>query len=341
MLRSRPARRLMVALLFLFIVDAFVPSALRRLEEARYEDVVQDFRFENSDLFGVGPLLAYLAERPAGRQPRVMFLGNSVIYGYGLSAAEAVPGQYQRLHRSEKAFNAGVNGFDAGSIYLVAKAAMPAVDRIYVLSRTYDPRTPVMVGGRVPIDNEDARRFGVSMPDAIDERLQRVADQWALYRHSYRLQAALLGTSARQYLYLHTGAVARRLFATLMALTTGAQPVETEVLATSPLAAEMPGPDRLRDLRNSSSDLLWSFGELARSHRKTLVILQVPGFSEWLPNRNAVADFNRVYFPFARLVMLSVPAAQMSDGMHLTAGGSAAAALALSRERTVYESLPR
>ena len=341
MLRSRPARRLIVALLVLLVVDAFVPSALRRLEEARYEDVGTDFRFENSDLFGVGPLVEYLGERPAGRQPRVMFLGNSVIYGYGLSAADAVPGQYQRLHRTEKVFNTGVNGLDAGSIYLVAKAAIPAIDRLYVLSRTYDPRTPIMVGGRVPIDNEDATRFGVSIPGAIEDRLQSVADQWALYRHSYRVQAALLGTSARQYLYLHKGAVARRLFATLTALTTGAQPDDTEVLTTAPLAAEMPGPDRLRDLRNASSGLLWSFGELARSHRKTLVILQVPGFSEWLPDANAIGDFNRVYFPFARVVMLSPPAAQMSDGMHLTAAGSAAAALALSRERAVYESLPQ
>src|SRR5688572_12370569 len=331
----------MVAVLFLFVVDAFVPSALRRLEEARYEDVVQDFRFENSDLFGVGPLLAYLAERPAGRQARVMFLGNSVIYGYGLSAAEAVPGQYQRLHRSEKVFNAGVNGFDAASIYLVAKAAMPAIDRIYVLSRTFDPGIPIMVDRRVPIDDEDARRFGVPMPDAIEEQLQRVADQWALYRYSYRLQAALLGTSARQYLYLHKGTFARRLFATLTARSIAAQPVATEVLATAPLAVEMPGPERLRDLRSVSSDLLWSFGELARSQGKALVILQVPGFAEWLPDADAVADFNRVYFPFARLVLLSVPAAQMSDGMHLTTAGSAATALALSRERAVYESLPR
>ena len=331
----------MVAVLFLFVVDAFVPSALRRLEEARYEDVVQDFRFENSDLFGVGPLLAYLAERPAGRQARVMFLGNSVIYGYGLSAAEAVPGQYQRLHRSEKVFNAGVNGFDAASIYLVAKAAISAIDRIYVLSRTYDAGTPIMVGRRVAIDDEDARRFGVPMPDPIEEQLQRVADQWALYRHSYRLQAALLGTSARQYLYLHKGTFARRLVTTLTARTITEQPVDTEVLATAPLAAEMPGPERLRDLRSVSSDLLWSFGELARSQGKALVILQVPGFSEWLPDADAVADFNRVYFPFARLVLLSVPAAQMTDGMHLTAAGSAATALALSRERAVYESLPR
>ena len=331
----------MVAVLLLVVGDAFVPSALRGLEEARYEDVVQDFRFENSDLFGVGPLVAYLAERPSGRQPRVMFLGNSVIYGYGLSAAEAVPGQYQRLHRSEKVFNAGVNGFDAASIFLVAKAAMPALDRIYVLSRIYDRRTPVMVAGRVPIDDEDARRFGVPIPDATEEYLQRVADQWALYRHSYRLQAALLGTSARQYLYLHKGTFARSLFATLTARTIAAQPVDTEVLATAPLATEMPGPERLRALRSASSDLLWSFGELARNQGKTLVILQVPGFSEWLPDANAVADFNRVYFPFARVVLLSVPAAQMSDGMHLTAAGSGAAALALSRERAVYESLRR
>ena len=341
MLRSRPARRLFVAVLFLLVVDAFIPSALRRLEDARYERVDRDFRFENSDLFGVGPLLEYLAERPAGRQPRAMFLGNSVTYGYGLSAAEAVPGQYQRLHRSEKIFNAGVNGFDAGSIYLIAKAAIPAVDRIYVLSWTFNPRTPIIVGGHVPIDNEDRRRFGVPAPDAMEEQLRRGADRWALYRHSYRLQAALFGTSARQYVYLHKGAVARRLLATVRAVTIDAQPVDAEVLATAPLSAATPGPQRLVALREAWSGLLWSFGELARSQRKTIAILQVPGFSDWLADREAVADFNRVFFPFARVVMLSVPAAQMSDGMHLTAAGSAAAARALSRERAVYEGLPR
>ena len=341
MLRSRPARRLMVAVLLLFMVDVLVPSTLRRLEDARYEAVDQDFRFENSDLFGVGPLVAYLAERPAGPQPRVMFLGNSVIYGYGLSAAAAVPGQYQRLHRSEKIFNAGVNGFDAGSIYLVAKAAIPAVDRIYVLSRTLDPRTRIIVGGRVPIDNEDRRRFGVPAPDAMEEQLRRGADRWALYRQSYRLQAALFGTSARQYVYLHKGAMARRLLATVTAATTGAQPVDAEVSATAPVAAATPGPERLVALREASSGLLWSFGELAQRQRKTTAILQVPGFSDWLADEDAVADFNRVFFPFARVVMVSVPAAQMSDGMHLTAAGSAATALALSRERAVYESLPR
>ena len=341
MLRSRPARRLIVAVLFLLLVDAFIPSALGRLEDARYETVDRDFRFENSDLFGVGPLVEYFAEHPAGRQPRVMFLGNSVIYGYGLSAAEAVPGQYQRLHRSEKIFNAGVNGFDAGSIYLVAKAAIPAVDLIYVLSRTYDPRTPIIAGGRVPIDNDDRRRFGVPAPDAVEEQLRRGVDRWALYRQSYRLQAALFGTSARQYVYLHKGAMVRRLLATVTAATIDAQPVEAEMFATAPLSASMPGSERLVELREASSGLLWSFGELARSHRKTIAILQVPGFSDWLADHDAVADFNRVFFPFARVVMLSVPAGHMSDGMHLTATGSAAAALALSRERAVYESLPR
>src|SRR5688572_27360788 len=94
---SRPARRLAIAAIVLVGVDLVEPGVLRRLETSRYEDLSTDFRFENSDLFGVGPLVEYLRDNPVGHQPRVTFLGNSVTYGYGLTAAEAVPGQYQRL----------------------------------------------------------------------------------------------------------------------------------------------------------------------------------------------------------------------------------------------------
>ena len=52
MLRSRPARRLLVAALVLAVLDVIEPRVLERLEVRRYEDLSKDFRFENSDLFG-------------------------------------------------------------------------------------------------------------------------------------------------------------------------------------------------------------------------------------------------------------------------------------------------
>ena len=70
---SRAVRRLAFAVAALVAADRFEPALLRSVEEARYEDPGKDFRFENSDLFGLGPLIAYLREHPRGRQPRVLF----------------------------------------------------------------------------------------------------------------------------------------------------------------------------------------------------------------------------------------------------------------------------
>jgi hypothetical protein len=65
-------RRLVFAVAALVVADRFEPALLRSLEEARYEDPAKDFRFGNSDLFGLGPLVAYLREHPHGRQRRVL-----------------------------------------------------------------------------------------------------------------------------------------------------------------------------------------------------------------------------------------------------------------------------
>jgi hypothetical protein len=253
----RPARRLIAALITLIIVDLAVPGVLRRLETSRYEDPSRDFRFENSDLFGIGPLVDYLREHPEGRQPRVMFIGNSVTYGYGLTAAEAVPGQYQRLDRGEKLLNVGVNGLDLGSAYLITKATLGAVDHVYLLSRTALVDEP-LIGNRIPMDAEDARRFGVPAADRLEASLRRIAQHWALYRDSYRLQAALFGTSSRQFIYLHKGDLARALFSVAGAQPLAATPADG-ASATAPMAAGMPTDQRLSAMRENSPPMLWSF----------------------------------------------------------------------------------
>jgi len=340
MLRSRPARRLLVAALLLAMLDVMEPRVLQRLEVWRYEDLSKDFRFENSDLFGVGPMVAYLREHPRGRQPRVMFLGNSVTYGYGLSAAAAVPGQYQRLDRSEKVLNVGVNGFDAGSAYIVAKASKAAVDHVYVLSRTHST-VSALVANRVPVDAGDAQRFGLAAPTPLEQSLAGVAERWAVYRDAYRLQAAIFGTSSRQFLYLHKGAAARGLVAVVRAAGLPAQPGD-EVQASAPVAESMPSAARLAALRGSTPEMLWLFADLFRGGGAPLVMLQVPGFSDWLPDAASVADFNRAYFPQVRVVILDVPRGLFhEDGLHLTETGAASTAQALWRERQAHEAMAR
>ncbi len=335
---SRPARRLMVAAVTLLVVDRLEPGVRHRLEASRYEDRSRDFRFENSDLFGVGPLVDYLREHPQGQQPRVMFLGNSVTYGYGLQAAEAIPGQYQRLFR-EKVLNVGVNFFDVASAYLVAKATIDAVDHVYVLSRT-DVLTTPLVARRIPVDDEDARRFGLPPLDPIETPLQEAAKSWKLYRDSYRLQAAIFGTSSRQYLYLHKGDLVRSLLPVVRAQTTTPSG-SAEATAAAPVAAGMPGADRLDAIRRQSPELLWNFAELFQRRGKRVAFLHVAAFSEWLRDGAAVADFNRAFFPHARVIVLDLPERLLADTIHLNATGAASAARALWTERIAFEAAAR
>ena len=201
-------RRLLVAVVVLAAVDRVEPGILHSLEEARYEDPQRVFRFENSDLFGLGPLVSYWREHPKGRQPRVVFLGNSVTYGYLLPASAALPAHYQRLDPGEKVYNAGINGFEMGSALLIAKASIDAADSFFVLSHTdstANPRLPLLI----PVSEDDRRRFSLTAPDALEQWLSTGANHWRLYRDSYRLQAAFFGTATRQYLYLNKGRLAR------------------------------------------------------------------------------------------------------------------------------------
>jgi hypothetical protein len=103
------------------------------------------------------------------------------------------------------------------------------------------------------------------------------------------------------------------------------------------MAERVPGPERLAALREMSPPMLWRFADLFQRGGKRVALLQVRGFAEWLPDADSVADFNRAYFPHARIVMLDLPEALFSDGMHLNASGAAAAARALWRERTAFE----
>lgn len=311
-------------------VDGFVPPLLRSLEQARYESPDGDFRFENSDLFGVGPLVEYFREQPRGRLRRVLFFGNSITYGYLLPAADALPGHYQRLDRSAKVFNVGINGFTSGSSYLVAKAAIDAVDLVYVLRHGAGSAHP-MLAKLVPVDDGDRARFGLSAPDPTERALARVANHWRLYRDAYRLQAALFGTSTRQYLYLNKGAFARTLVARLRAGQQEPVAAGAGVRIDVPVSERAPEARREAQLRAESPDL-WRFGDLFASRRRHVVLLHIPNYSEPLTD-DAIGAFNRVHAPYARVLVLHIPAPLTFDGQHLTSAGAASVARALWEAR--------
>lgn len=313
-----PARRLILAVVCLLVFDQFVPAILRRAEDRRYEDA-RAFRFASSDLFGLGPLVAYLREHPRGVRPRAVFLGNSVMYGFELDAADTVPGQFQRLHPEMQVFNAAVNGFDLGSNYLAAKALVDSVDRFYVMRGTaaVNPR----LASLIPVDGADAVAFHLETPNPIETRLQAMAGRWQLYASSYRLQAALFGTSTREYIHRRSRAVARRQF-----------PPEDPSLPPVTIMTWASGtpPDEARraDLRRRD-DVLWRFAELVSACRKRADVLFI-GTPTGALGEPELADFNAAFSPFVRIVGITIPPALLYDGRHLTPLGARRVASALA-----------
>jgi len=106
---------------------------------------------------------------------------------------------------------------------------------------------------------------------------------------------------------------------------------------TTPVADAVPdAADEIR-LRAQNPDL-WRLGDLAVARRAHVVFLHVPEYSMHLPDLDAGA-YNRVFAPYARVVVFSIPPPLTWDGTHLTSAGAAALARALWNIRP--KDLPR
>jgi hypothetical protein len=148
-----------------------------------------------------------------------------------------------------------------------------------------------------------------------------------VYRDAYRLQAALFGSSTRQYIYLHKGALARALIARVRAAQAGDAPSRTTVTIETPMSAAPPDASREAALRSERPEL-WQFGDLYRTRKKPVILLQMEGHSKPLLYP-AMADFNRVFAPYARVLFVRVPPQLTVDGAHLTSEGTTQLARAL------------
>jgi hypothetical protein len=307
-----PARRLIVCVLCLAAFDRLVPALLQRAEHQRYESTAA-FRFQNSDLFGLGPLVAYLREHPRGDRPRTMFLGNSVIFGYGLTPEEAVPGVFQRLHPDTQVFNAAINGFELGSNEVIAAAVETAIDRFYILrgSVKVEPRLGLMF----PITIYDTR---FERPNLLEERLQSLVGFWNLYTSTYRLQAAWFGTSTREYIHQRLHRASARTFPS----------ADGQILVASPRSAVMPVAARQAE-RERHDRALWGLCRLVTSGPRRVVVLQIGAPEPGSDGDAEIADFNAACDPYARIVTLVIPPALMYDSRHLTPIGARRVAEAL------------
>ncbi len=313
---NRHARRLLLVVLWLVVADVFVPPLLQRAEHARYERGGA-FRFENSDLFALGPMVRYLREHPHGDRPRAVFLGNSVVFGYGIDAREALPAQFERFARGRRVFNAAVNGQEMGDSLLAGKAIIDSVDTLFVQVIPHHDAARPILGKLLPVSSEDAQRYGLEQFDPIEARLRSILGRvWRLYASNDRLQAAWFGTSTRQFLYLHKrNWIVRR-------------------AAPPPISPHI-SPVNLVSPRNGTGDptsisqSMVALADVAAAHRKRVVFLHFQRAGDAL-DPNVAGAFNARYAPHAELVIVDVPPALYSDRQHLTPDGAASVAAALA-----------
>ena len=320
-------RRLIAALVTLAIVDLFVPGWLAKAERLRY-DGADVFRFEYSDLFGIGPAVDYLREHPNGARPRAVFLGNSVVWGYRLRVEDSLPVQFQRLEPSMHVLNFAVNGFGVGSAMLMAKDIVDAIDILYVHAEggAVNPELARLI----PVSDDDVARFQLLPPDRTERRFEDALGFWRLYRLSYRLQAALFGTSTRNYAYTHKSALVGGAGSGQPVSLAPDRPISTPgALVTTMLVVSAAEPDgeRLRAIE-AAEPALWECARFVQAHGKRAVFWSVA--SPASPDRKTTwADLNRVFQGSSVFVELAVPPEMMIDERHFSASGSAAVARAL------------
>jgi hypothetical protein len=335
--RNRFARRLVFAVGFLALVDPLVVPAVRWLEHSRYESD-RLFRFENSDLFGVGPVAAYLREHPRGQRPRVVFFGNSIVWGYWIHPWQTVAAQFQQMVPRSKVFNFGVNGFGSGSAFLITKAIIDSIDVVY-LFHVDGPPHPTLAR-LIPVSIEDTRRFGLTSMDPLEQSLEELLGVWKLYRYSYRLQAALFGTSTRVYLYLNKRQIAGGVWKGLLEQPTPDGPVEPapisgrgkqhEVQIDSRVSRDRPSEDRVRALA-AQYPFLWEYARMIQAHGKVGVIVEIAGYVSAVEavEDSDRADVNAHFYPHVLFAKLHVPPQLQTDGMHFSPIGARAVAKSL------------
>jgi hypothetical protein len=331
--RTHYARRLLFAVMWLVVLDQFVPPLLRVVEKRRYEGNAA-FRFPASDVFALGPAVSYLREHPHGDRSRMIFLGNSITFGFGLDPEEAAPAQFERLQPPRHAWNMAINASSMGTSYLIYKDVIDSADCAFIqfFGVSADEALPALI----PVNDTDVARFHLRTPDPMEKRLESgLGAVWHLYGLNYQMQTALFGTSTSQSLYINKRNLARSLIALVHRLPPEARPVwqsgnGAQVEMHVPRSPALPDK-RTGQLLRSTQSLLWSLGTLAKTHRKHLVLLHLdmPG-QVWVSEPEA-GEFNTLFAPFAEIVQIKIPRALTYDGEHMTPEGARSFANALAR----------
>lgn len=320
-------------------LDQAVIPVLQHSESRHYQALHGD-RFPESDLFPLGPLVEYLQEHPRGQPPRVAFLGDSRVWGYLLEPDESIPAAFQRLTPDVQVLNLGINRFRAGSSFLVSKQLLDSVECFYLFfhddpqQQQADPLLPTLI----PVDPEDAARFGLRLPSRPQRWFDDIGRRWRLARYSYRLQAAWFGTSTRQFCYL----TLRRLMAhhSLTRHATAVHGSDASSAAAAvyriPMQAGPLPPDAQQRLAQRYP-FLWRYAELLAHHRVHGFFIELAQADSAMPEEDA-ALVNAQFRPYVAVVRLAVPTAWlMDDHKHVTAEGAAGIARSLAQMTHAYQ----
>lgn len=230
---NRFFRRLFFVFFFLMILDPFIPSIVKSLEKKSY-DTQHVTRFEESDLFSLGPTTEFLKDNPVADRKRFVFMGHSMTWGYWIDRESALPNRFQALVPQAYVYNLAFNGHRVADSYLIAKQIIGSVDSIFLLNPAEEklclvekdgkkhyfgedtcrkdfPNVPIdksqakkNIYKALPVTDEEAVRFNISYGDIKVERdLKEILRFWNLYKYSYRLQAGIWNTSTVLYFYTH------------------------------------------------------------------------------------------------------------------------------------------
>lgn len=328
---ARVVRQAAVAVLCLAALDRLIPGWLDAAEARRYESET-GLRFEQSDIFALGPLVSYLREHPRGPRPRIAFLGDSIVWGYGVPAEDSVAARFQARVPEEHVLNLGVNRTETGDMYLIAKSVLDSIATLYVFDRL--PRIRHQQLPRlVPVAPDDLARFGLTPP--IPASGNEILSFWRLFRDSYRIQAAGLGTSTRVFTYSRLVTAGRTL--RRRSDPRAAEPaVDGSAIGVDSRIADAPPSAERAAVLSRRRALLWDFAQLVRDRHRTAVFVEM-ATNEGTLAADERADLNAQFGPDVRFVLVEVPPALMLDGSHLNRTGAVALAEILWRLRPAGE----
>jgi hypothetical protein len=164
---ARVARQVVVAVLCLAALDRLIPGWLASAEARRYES--ETGRASNSRTSSRSVLSSAICASIRGPSPRIAFLGDSIVWGYGVPAEDTIAARFQARVPEEHVLNLGMNNTDNGRHVSDREERPRSVATLYVFDRRPRIRHP-QLPQLIPVAQDDLTRFGLTPPDTRERQ---------------------------------------------------------------------------------------------------------------------------------------------------------------------------